>query len=145
VKDNCSYDPDNDIDSDSICGDTDNCPYHPNGSDLGTCANIYLGVIQSAGTTCTSGEDCGVNEFCELFQFDINDNGIGDICECYADCNCDAKVNLSDLVIMKTEFLRNDCDMNPCQADCNGDYQINLSDLVIMKTQFLKTDCPACP
>ena len=60
--------------------------------------------------------------------------------QCYADCNCDRKVDLADLVIMKGEFLQS-C---PCQADCNGDNQVNLGDLVIMKAQFLRTDCPAC-
>jgi hypothetical protein len=76
-----------------------------------------------------------------MSQGDINSNGIGDACECYADCDCNTKVNLSDLVIMKGEFLQS-C---PCQADCNGDNQVNLGDLVIMKTQFLRSDCPSCP
>lgn len=34
---------------------------------------------------------------------------LGDACECYADCNCDTKVNLADLILTKYEFLRNDC------------------------------------
>lgn len=29
---------------------------------------------------------------------------------CLADCNCDGQVNLTDLVQMKQEFFRNDCD-----------------------------------
>jgi hypothetical protein len=139
------YQGDWDIDCDGILNNDDNCPNSPNGTDLGTCANIFLGVIQSAGTTCIRGEDCGVNEFCDLFQFDINDNGIGDVCECYADCNRDTKVNLADLVIMKGEFLRTDCAAAPCDADCNWDNKVDLDDLVITKSEFLRTACPVCP
>jgi hypothetical protein len=139
--DPCPHDYNNDVDEDGVCGDIDNCPGTPNGLNLGTCANISLGVIQGTGRTCTNGADCGTNEICELFQFDINDNGVGDVCECYADVNCSAKVDLADLVIMKGEFLQS-C---PCQADCNGDYQVNLGDLVIMKEQFCRSGCPACP
>ena len=32
---------------------------------------------------------------------------------CHADCNCDRKVDLADLVIMKEQFLRTDCPMCP--------------------------------
>jgi hypothetical protein len=45
--------------------------------------------------------------------------------QCQADCNCDTKVNLADLVVMKTEFLRTNCDTTPCQADCNGDDKVD--------------------
>jgi len=45
----------------------------------------------------------------------------------------DCKVNLSDLVLMKTEFNRTNCATVPCYADCNDDDKVNLSDLVIMK------------
>lgn len=61
---------------------------------------------------------------------------------CAADTNDDCQVNLTDLVNMKTEFLRDDCNQpDPCLADCNGDDHVNLSDLVIMKSEFLKNDC----
>lgn len=61
------------------------------------------------GVSCTDSEECEDGEFCDMVQFDFNTNGIGDSCECYADCNCDTKVNLSDLVLTKNEFLRDDC------------------------------------
>ncbi len=141
VCDNCPNDFDNDKDADSICGDIDNCPSTPNAQTLGTCAKLAGGVLVGIGVTCLSYEDCEEDEICDMIQGDCNGNGIGDACECYADVNCSTKVDLSDLVIMKGEFLQS-C---PCQADCNGDNQVNLSDLVIMKAQFMRTDCPACP
>ncbi len=73
-------------------------------------------------------------------------NGCGDACECYADCNNDTKVNLTDLVKMKSEFNRTNCSpSNPCLADCNYDNKVNLTDLVTMKSEFNKTGCPVCP
>ncbi len=139
--DPCPNDFNNDSDLDTVCGDIDNCPSTPNGSTLGTCAKLAGGVIVGMGVTCLVYEDCNEDEYCQLEQGDCNDNGIGDACECYADVNCSTKVDLSDLVIMKGEFLQT-C---PCQADCNGDNQVNLGDLVIMKSQFLRSGCPACP
>jgi hypothetical protein len=63
-------------------------------------------------------------------------------CEvCYADSNHDSAVNLDDLVIMRSEYTRSDCDINPCQADCNSDGNVDLLDLIIMKIEFLKEDC----
>lgn len=63
---------------------------------------------------------------------------------CDSDCNSDNKVNLADLVIMKEEFLREDCDVHPCQADCDGDNKVDLADLSVMKMEFLRA-CPYCP
>lgn len=126
--------------SGNIC-EADNCPNSPNGNILGTCSKVTGGVVIGTGVTCLSYEDCQEDEYCDMVQGDCNNNGIGDACECYADVNCSTKVDLSDLVIMKGEFLQS-C---PCQADCNGDNQVNLGDSVIMKTQFLRTNCPACP
>ena len=133
-----------DTDSDGILDDTDNCIKIPNGPDLGTCVQTVSGMVVSAGTTCNSDDDCVTGENCDMTQGDINSNGCGDACECYADITCDGKVDLSDLVIMKQEFLL-PCPPSSCSADLNGDDKVDLGDLVIMKTQFLKTDCPACP
>lgn len=71
-------------------------------------------------------------------------NGCGDACECCADCDDNQKVNIVDLVIMKTEFMDLDCAMNYCLADCNWDNQVNIADLVIMKIEFMRTDCLEC-
>ena len=65
--------------------------------------------------------------------------------QCSADCNGDEKVCLADVVIMKQEFLRNDCsELDPCLADCNGDNKVDLEDLSVMKYEFLG-ECPYCP
>jgi hypothetical protein len=63
---------------------------------------------------------------------------------CSADFNFDDKVNLSDLVIMKSEFLLF-CPPSPCSADCNDDGKVDLSDLVIMKKEFNRINCPPSP
>ncbi len=77
--------------------------------------------------------------------YPLGGNGCGDACECHADSNADQKVDLADLVIMKQEFLRTDCDTNPCNADCNYDNSVDLADLVMMKEDFFRSDCPVCP
>jgi len=135
------------------CSGSDNCSLIPNGSLLGSCVSTKSDITLSYWTgsplhhiICTSDADCAsVDGTCQLEQGDCNGNGVGDACECYADCNRDPTVNLTDLVIMKQEFFRNDCATNPCQADANGDNQVNLSDLVIIKIQYFRTDCPVIP
>jgi hypothetical protein len=119
----------------------DNCIAAPNGPDLGTCVKEVNGVVVGMGTTCNTNGDCAAGQTCDLAQGDININGCGDACECYADITgSTGKVDLADLVIMKQEFMK-----PPVYADCNGDGKVDLQDLVIMKTQFLQTGCPACP
>ena len=66
----------------------------------------------------------------------------GDNCQvCNADVNQDGRVDLFDLIILISEFLRDNCDTTPCQADCNGDGSVDLWDLIIMKIEFLKDNC----
>ena len=151
----CDLDGDNSLndgDNSGIPGDNpciggqigncdDNCPNQPNGELRGTCVHMISGIFIGTDVTCSDYDDCAADEYCDMVQGDCNNNGTGDACECYADVNCSTKVDLSDLVIMKGEFLQS-C---PCQADCNGDNQVNLGDLVIMKMQFLRTGCPMCP
>jgi hypothetical protein len=75
-------------------------------------------------------------------QGDSNGNGIGDMCECYADCDNDTQVGLFDLSLMKNEFGRNNCSTILCNADCNDDGDVGLFDLTIMKVQFGWSECP---
>jgi hypothetical protein len=95
--------------------------------------------------------DCdedGVPDACDedsIDNYPPGGNGCDDACECHADCDDDQMVYLSDLVIMKQEFLRTDCATDPCEADCNYDGSVDLSDLVMMKTDFFRSDCPICP
>ncbi len=133
---------DNDDDNDGTLDGVDNCPNHPNGELLGTCVVESGDIVMGTGIWCTSSDECENVEYCQKNQGDCNSNSIGDVCECYVDVNDDAKVNLADLVLMKGEFLRDDCATNLCVADCNLDHQVNLEDLLIMKVQFLKNDCP---
>jgi Protein of unknown function (DUF1566) len=138
----CPNDPTNDIDNDTICGASDNCPFAPNGTDLGMCIKILGGMFISVDNPCTDNGDCEEEELCEMYQLDINENGIGDACECYADCDNDTQVGLFDLGIIKNEFGNSDCEVIPCDSDMNDDDNVGLSDLAIMKTQFGWNGCP---
>ena len=67
------------------------------------------------------------------------------MCECYADCNGDGKVNAFDVTIIKRELGRDDCATNPCLADCNGNGAVTQDDLEIARAQFGRSDCPPSP
>ena len=133
-----------DTDCDGYGDGVDNCTVVTNSEDLGSCVRSLSGVIIGSGVTCRDYAECQEGEICQMEQGDVNGNGIGDACECYADVDCNNKVYLNDLVILKGEFNK-PCPPSPCYADINGDNKVDLSDLVIMKTEFFKTDCPACP
>ncbi|MCC6659261.1 MAG: EF-hand domain-containing protein [Phycisphaerales bacterium] len=55
---------------------------------------------------------------------------------CYADCNGDGALNLSDFGCFTTKFALGDP-----YADCNGDQQLNLSDFGCFTTKFA-LGCP---
>ncbi len=145
ITDNCPEIANNQINSDGDShGDVcDNCPAAINedqaDSDYDTlgnaCDNCWL--ISNANQA-DSDDDC-------LNPPYTADPRCGDACAggpCQADVNYDCKVNLSDLVIMKSEFNTTNCNLqNPCFADCNGDNKVNLSDLVMMKSEFNRTNC----
>ena len=101
------------------------------------------GVFISTGIVCENNGDCEEEEeLCEVYQLDINENGIGDACECYADCDNNTIVDMSDLILMKSDFNRNDCNTTPCNADLNDDDVVDMSDLILMKVQYGKSGCP---
>jgi len=122
--------------------DDDNCPSTSNGPNNGTCARAVSGVVMGTGVVCSDNSTCETGEICQMEQEDHNGNTVGDACECYADCNGDGSVGFSDLILMKTEFSRNDCNITPCSADCNDDGSVGFSDLVIIKIQYGKSGCP---
>ena len=103
-----------DSDSDSIPDEEDNCPNQPNGPDLGTCVIVFSGVIKGLGVSCMEDSDClSVNGLCQRYQGDFNNNGIGDVCECYADIDGDGKVYPSDVMILFMEWKKTDCPVLP--------------------------------
>ena len=81
----------------------------------------------------------------KLLQDSIDD------CQCRADIassgsdDPDGNVNIFDLILMKQEYSRPDCDTTPCLADLNEDNNVNIFDLVIMKIEYSRSDCPVCP
>jgi hypothetical protein len=101
-------------------------------------------------STCNIDADCAAGDTCDKVQGDINSNGCGDACECYADISGptpgvpDGEVGLADLVLMKQEYF-DTCPPDPCNADLNGDSEVGIADLIIMKLQYFKSGCPSCP
>lgn len=156
--DNCPHTSNpgqNDIDHDCRGDECDNCPSYPNGSFLGTCVTTKAGMLVSyrAGNpkdyiTCISDGDCiPTGGTCQMEQGDFNDNGIGDVCECYANFDStDQRVNVSDLGKYKLEYGNIDCsEIDPCQADGNKDGKVNSQDLGLLKNEYGRIDCPALP
>jgi len=160
VCDNCphDYNPDqSDYDEDGFGDVCDNCLQHPNGPDLGTCVRIMNGIVRShrvrvsdrkSFIACTDDADCeDMGGTCQDFQGDFNNNGIGDVCECYANYNypTDFKVTVADLYVLKEEYGRGDCDdPDPCYADGNEDGKVTVVDLMLFKNEYGRFDCPAC-
>ena len=157
--DNCIVTPNTDqgdaVDGDGIGDLCDNCPDHPNGTLLGTCAkNINPPLILILGTPCADTSECGVNQFCLMNQEDTNGNGIGDVCECESDFNCDGSVAADDVEKFLADFGRSIYTGNPCRNElpCNGDFLCDTAVDADDVTKFLEdfgrsqfdNPCPAC-
>ncbi len=126
-------------DGDGYFDNWDNCLTVPNGPGLGTCVRTVSGVVMGFGVSCNNDGNCETGETCQMAQGDINANGIGDACECYADCNNSTNVDIFDLLIMKNDYNSTNC---PCDADLNVDGGVDVFDLLIMKNQYNRTGCP---
>ncbi len=67
---------------------------------------------------------------------------------CHADLDCSTSVDIFDLLIMKNDYNKTEC--NPdnstfcCQADIDKDTVVGIFDLLIMKNEYNSTNCPAC-
>jgi len=144
--DNClsDYNPDqDDYDRDGLGDRCDNCIEMPNGPDSGVCAKTRGIIVESKGVNCTSDGECEINETCLMQQEDYNENGIGDVCECYADFDGDGKVYPSDVMILFMELRRKDCsEENPCQADIDRDGKVYPNDWLILIREYKRNDCP---
>lgn len=130
-----------DCDGDGVINSADNCPRWPNGPGEGACIKMVGGIPIDTGITCIDNESCGPEGICQMNQEDWDNNGIGDVCECYADCDNDTQVDIYDLIIMKSEFGRTGCNEVACESDCDGDGNVGLFDLAIMKSQYGKNNC----
>jgi hypothetical protein len=155
-------DPDDDNDGfcdpgefDQSCTEFDNCPYHSNGPDLGTC--IWG---ENVGASCTlagyNPMQCGEGGFCSMNQEDLfppSGNGIGDACDCECDFNCDGNVDADDVTSFLIDFGRstffNPCaNDNPCNGDCECDTDVDSADVEKLLEDFGRSQffnpCPAC-
>jgi hypothetical protein len=86
--------------------------------------------------------DCDANavpDECEIAagaKPDVNGNGIPDGCECYADCNLDGVLDVSDFGCFTNRFIAGDG-----YADCNGDNVLDIADFGCFANAFI-VGCP---
>jgi hypothetical protein len=156
----CDPDDDNDGFCDpgeygQSCTESDNCPNHPNGPEAGTC--IWGEIV---GAPCMlagfNPMQCGTDGFCSMHQEDLfppGGNGIGEICDCEGNFDCDQDVDARDITTFLQDFGRNDFN-DPCESgnQCNGDFScdgdVDADDVTKLKEDFGKNPfnhpCPVC-
>jgi len=140
-------------DGDGIGDSCDNCPLTPNGPDNGTCVkevgNIVTAIrVDEHTVKCTDNSTCEIifeESYCQKEQGDINENGVGDACECYADFNGDGIVSTPDLDLFEAEYyyLCDPTATNPvpptggcCYADGNNDGIVSTPDLDLFEAEY---------
>jgi hypothetical protein len=165
LHDNCTECP-NDYDCDGVPdGFPDNCPETPNGPNLGTCVkevgNIVIPIrVYRHTVKCTDNSTCEIifeEGYCQMEQGDINENGVGDACECYADFNGDGIVSSPDLDVFEAEYYQTPgvrTATNPVPpapgcycADANNDGIVSTPDYDLFEAAYYQL-CPysnPCP
>jgi len=143
------YDPD-DYDCDDVLNNQDNCPDTPNGLGGGTCTS---GTI---GESCMSDVYCGDGGFCSMNQEDTYPplgNGIGDVCDCEGNFDCDQDVDAIDVTTFLEDFGRNQyndpCENgNQCKGDFSCDGDVDATDVTKFLEDFGRNQynnpCPDC-
>jgi hypothetical protein len=148
-------DIDLDADKDGILNAQDNCPFKPNGPDLGSCtAGLSIGALCTVGGV--NLVECGASGFCSMNQEDSyppQGNNCGDACECEGNFDGDLDVDGSDASTFKTDFGRSKIS-NPCTNafPCNGDFECDVDVDGTNATQFKRdfgrskmiNPCPNC-
>jgi len=117
VCDICPIDPDNDIDTDGVCGDVDNCP-------------LTLNAGQEDGDTDAFGDAC---DNCTLVanssQLDTDADGYGNICD--GDLDNNGLVAGADALIFRNALGQTGVSS---AADFNGDTAVTGADALIFRT-----------
>jgi hypothetical protein len=124
--DACPNDPENDIDEDGLCGDSDNCPHHnnplqedilpPQGNGIGDACECE-GDFSCDGDV--DGSDASVFKF--HFGRSISHYQCTDWDPCRGDFACDGDVDGTDAILLKADFGRNSLN-SPCAACVMGEW-----------------------
>jgi hypothetical protein len=133
-----------DSDDDGISDDEDKCPCHPNGINKGICVMDVGRVVMSYEEgeeliTCDEDIDCELTGgYCQKVQGDCNWNGIGDVCERYADFNDSGDVNLVDLLDLILCYGKTNFETYPSceQYDTNDDNRVSAWDYLILALEY---------
>lgn len=113
-------------------------------------AEGYINVeVDNTPVVTSSWTDTEITASVSAYQGSVNVSALfcsasfeGSSCDnCLADFNNDTKVGILDLVMMKSEYGRNDCDLNFCQSDLNSDGRVGILDLLIIKTEYTRVNC----
>jgi hypothetical protein len=123
--DECPYDPENDIDGDSICGDVDNCPHHFNPDQEDTFPPEGNGIGDAC--ECEGDFDCDMDQDgsdAAIFKEEFGRSSFRDPClednPCIGDLDFDGVVDGMDASKFKEDFGR--CSFHdPCPACVGGE------------------------